>query len=76
MVNNGIKGITVYTKNSQIEGFESEKDNKDNKDNKDITQVLYTENTEYTDYVCLCGKKYNHRATLYNHKPITSFTRV
>ena len=38
-----------------------------NKDNKDITQVPYT---EYADYVCVCGKKYNHRATLYNHKKI------
>jgi hypothetical protein len=38
-----------------------------NKDNKSTTQTTSHHNTGYT-CVCMCGKSYNHRASLYNHK--------
>jgi hypothetical protein len=38
-----------------------------NKDNKNTTRTTSHHNTGYT-CVCVCGKSYNHRASLYNHK--------
>jgi hypothetical protein len=38
-----------------------------NKDNKSTTQTTSHHNTGYA-CVCVCGKSYNHRASLYNHK--------
>ena len=38
-----------------------------NKYNKSTTQTTSHHNTGYT-CVCMCGKSYNHRASLYNHK--------